>query len=118
MAKTNQMDKVTVARINKEVRLWLNRQRISREDAAARLGLTPASLSVYLAGRPFTESRARRWAAAFGLSERFLLTGQGPVVKRASSYRTLVDENERLRAIIKEQEREIDALRNGNTLSE
>ncbi len=118
MAKANQMDKVTVARINREVRLWLNRQRISREDAAARLGLTPASLSVYLAARPFSVKRARRWAAAFGLSERFLLTGQGPVVKRASSYRTLVDENERLRAIIKEQEREIDALRNGNTLSE
>ena len=97
------LDQEEIRKINNAVSLWLRGQGISREEAARRLDVKPDTVSVMLSCRPFTPERARRWAQEFGLSERFLLTGQGPVTARRSGYRKVVEENEMLRSIVNSQ---------------
>ncbi len=68
--------------INVAVRRWFKGQGITQDEVARRLGFRNRhAVSTQLANRHFSKNSARRWAAAFGFSERFLLTGEGPLLQ-------------------------------------
>lgn len=98
-------------KITTNVRAWLKQQGITNEEAARRLDITEESFNVILCGRPFGASRAHRWAQIFGLSERYLLTGKGPISARATAYNRLVVENDELRTECKRREDDNKTLR-------
>ena len=104
-------DQEEIRKINSAVSLWLRKQGISREEAARRLDVKPDTVSVMLSCRPFSPERARRWSQEFGLSERFLLTGEGPVTERRTGYRKVVEENDALRTECKRFEADNRSLR-------
>ena len=62
------------------VRAYFRSQKISFEEAAARLNLTRTAISKQLADRPFSQKSAARWAETFGFSAAYLLTGEGALV--------------------------------------
>lgn len=55
---------------------------INTKEAARILGISPAGVSVYFSGRPFTAKAARKWSNAFNLNENYLISGIG----RPSDY--------------------------------
>ena len=98
-----------IREINKAVVRWLKYQDISYEEAARRLGTCIGAVYNQTSTRHFTPKMARRWHEAFGLSERYLLTGEGTLVDRQNGYRKVVDENEALRGIIVTQKRTLES---------
>ena len=62
------------------VRAYFRSEKISFEEAAARLNLTRTAISKQLADRPFSQKSAARWAETFGFSAAYLLTGEGSLV--------------------------------------
>lgn len=98
-----------IKEINQAVLRWLRYQGISYAEAADRLGVCIGVVYNQISMRHFTPKMARRWHEAFGLSERFLLTGEGTLVDRKNGYRKVVDENEALRGIIVTQKRTLES---------
>lgn len=98
-----QKDLEKINRINTEVKRWLRYHGISHEDAGRRVGMKKNSVDVQLSCRAFSEARAEQWAKEFGFSKRFLLTGEGKVMDRQTSYQKIVAENDTLRAIVRSQ---------------
>lgn len=88
------------------VKRWFRSQGLTQSEAASRLGVRVEAISMQLS-RHFTENSARRWAKAFGLNEKFLLTGIGPVCNRSTSYQKMVAETETLHRIVQAQKRTI-----------
>jgi len=62
------------------VRAYFRSQKISFEEAAARLQMTRPAVSKQLADRPFSQKSAAKWAETFGFSAAYLLTGEGSLV--------------------------------------
>lgn len=62
------------------VRAYFRSQKISFEEAAARLQMTRPAVSKQLADRPFSQKSAAKWAETFGFSASYLLTGEGTLV--------------------------------------
>ena len=97
----------TIREINIAVSRWFKSQGISHAEAAQRLGVAPASVSMQISWRHFSPKSARRWSEVFGFSEKFLLTGEGPIMNRQSGYRKIIAENDELRNTVKRQESEL-----------
>ena len=95
--------------INVTVKRWLRRQGFTYKDAALRLGVQEMAISMQLS-RHFSKNSAARWAQAFGLNEKFLLTGEGPVCDRQSSFQKMISETEDLRRVVRSQKRTIEDL--------
>lgn len=70
--------------IASEVRSYFESNRVSPKQASVILGVTPSAVSVYLAGRPFSEKTAGKWAEAFGFSRDFLAHGKGALIPEAT----------------------------------
>jgi transcriptional regulator with XRE-family HTH domain len=96
--------------INNAVRRWFKYQGLTQAEAAERLGVQEQAVSTQLV-RHFSANSARRWAVAFGLNEKFLLTGNGPICNRNTSYQKMVLETESLHSIIQSQKRTIEEQR-------
>lgn len=64
-----------------EIRNYFQTNRISGKQAAAMLNLTQSAVSLYLAGRPFNEKIANKWADTFGFDPDYLVSGEGKLVK-------------------------------------
>jgi len=96
--------------INIAVSRWFKGQGLTRREAAERLGVQEMAVSMQLT-RHFTPRSARRWSQAFGLNEDFLLTGEGPVCNRSTSYMKMVSETETLHQVIQSQKRTIADLK-------
>jgi len=107
--KTLSDEKIT--EINQAVNGWLRTKGITHGEAARRLGVSVSSVNNQLACRHFSAKSARKWSAEFGLSEDFLLKGEGPVTGRHTGYQKLVLENEVLRGVIMSQKRTIEKMR-------
>lgn len=72
------MDKENAsARVGLAVKNDLLSRGINTKEAARKLGVTPAGVSVYFSGRPFSAKAARKWSKALELNEEFLVTGLG-----------------------------------------
>ena len=64
-----------------EINAYFARNRITKAEAARRLGASHSStVTNQLSGRPFGRNNARKWAETFGFSETFLLTGDGTLL--------------------------------------
>jgi SOS-response transcriptional repressor LexA len=65
----------------KKLRLFLKDNNITQENAATRLGITVGAVNALLTGkRDFGRKSAAAWADEFGLSEYWLMTGQGEML--------------------------------------
>jgi len=93
--------------VNMAVSRWLKSQGIKQREVAERLGVSLQCISTQLSLRHFTKRSARIWSQEFGLSERFLLSGVGPICRRATAYRRMVSEAETLIGIVNAQKRTI-----------
>ena len=98
-------------KINKKLRLWFKEHNITIEEIAQRMNITRGSATVMLSDRAFGEERADAWSKEFGISKRFLLTGEGPVSARQSGYQKIVSEVELLHEIVNSQRVTNDKLR-------
>ncbi|MBQ3941288.1 MAG: hypothetical protein II676_00395 [Bacteroidales bacterium] len=96
--------------INVAVSRWLKSRGIKQREAAERLGVSLQCVSNQLSTRHFTKRSARIWSAEFGLSEKFLLSGVGPICARQTTYQKMVSESESLHGIVKSQKRTISDL--------
>lgn len=87
-----------------KVKAYFAAQNISINDAAARVGVSPQSLTSALSGRDISYKTAKKLADAFGFSVEYLLTGEGELIPGTSpaqapeeptvplrEYRMLVD---------------------------
>lgn len=74
----------TSVRISSELRNYFTANRISFKTVATILDIQPSTVSIYMAGRPFSEKTARKWAGAFGFNSDYLLSGKGLLVPGAS----------------------------------
>lgn len=64
-----------------EVKRYLAVEGVTMAEAASRLGCTQQAVSNQLNGsRPMGRKVAEKWADAFGMNLRFLLSGEGPIV--------------------------------------
>lgn len=70
--------------IASEVRAYFEHNRVSQKQVSVILGVTQSTVSVYLAGRPFSDKIANKWAEAFGFSQDFLVSGVGVLVPEAT----------------------------------
>jgi len=95
--------------INLSVKRWLRRQGFTYKDAALRLGVQEMAISMQLS-RHFSKNSAARWSQAFGLNEKYLLTGEGPVCDHQTAYQKMVSETENLRRLVRSQQRTIEGL--------
>lgn len=60
------------------LRAWFKLKKMSQNEIAKTLGVTPATVSNLLTGRStFGKLAAEKWSQAFGLNTVFLLTGEG-----------------------------------------
>jgi transcriptional regulator with XRE-family HTH domain len=65
----------------KKLRQFLKENNITQENAATRLGITVGAVNALLTGkRDFGRKSATAWADEFGLSEYWLMTGQGEMM--------------------------------------
>lgn len=65
----------------KKLRQFLKENNITQENAATRLGITVGAVNALLTGkRDFGRKSAIAWADEFGLSEYWLMTGQGEML--------------------------------------
>ena len=92
-----------IREINVAVSRWLKGQGISHAEAAQRMGVGIDSVNNQLSTRHFTPKMAKRWHDAFGLSERFLLSGSGPITDRMSGYQKIIEENDQIRSLLHAQ---------------
>lgn len=70
----------------KKLRQFLKENNITQETAATRLGITVGAVNALLTGkRDFGRKSATAWADEFGLSEYWLMTGQGEMMQATSS---------------------------------
>lgn len=65
------------ARVGLAIKNDLLNRGINTKEAAKRLGVSPAGVSVYFSGRQFSPKAAQKWARALDLDEKFLLSGEG-----------------------------------------
>ena len=86
--------------INVSVSRWMKFQGITHQQAAEMLGVCVGAVHNQLSTRHFSKKMAARWSATFGLNERFLLTGKGPITTRQGSYRKVVKDNDDLIKVI------------------
>lgn len=84
------------ARVGLAVKQDLLSRGINTKEAARKLGVTPAGVSVYFSGRPFSAKAARKWAKTLDLDENFLITGHG----HPSDYVTMAVKPEERRLIL------------------
>ncbi|MBQ9463419.1 MAG: helix-turn-helix transcriptional regulator [Bacteroidales bacterium] len=74
----------TTAEISAEIRNYFESNRVSQKQVAAILDVTQSTVSVYVAGRPFSNKIAKKWSDAFGFSPSFLVSGTGTLVSGAT----------------------------------
>lgn len=73
--------KKTPSEIAWEVKRYLSIEGVTMAEAAARIGCSQQAISNHLSGtRPMGRKVAEKWADAFGMNLRFLLSGEGPLV--------------------------------------
>lgn len=84
------------ARVGLAVKQDLLSRGINTKEAARKLGVTPAGVSVYFSGRPFSAKAARKWAKTLDLDENFLVTGLG----HPSDYVTMAVKPEERKLIL------------------
>ena len=110
------------ARVGLAVKNDLLSRGINTKEAARLLGVTPAGVSVYFSGRPFTAKAARKWSQALDLDEDYLLSGVG----QPSKYVTMALSPEEKKLVLAMRRRkgrsfsarDIDALMLDESLSE
>jgi transcriptional regulator with XRE-family HTH domain len=79
----------TTQEIALAVTMEFKRQGLTMTEAAKRLGVAPGGLTPYTSGkRIFGGNIAKKWAAAFGFSEEFLMFGRGELVQREDNTPT------------------------------
>lgn len=66
---------------------------ITTTEAARRLGVSPAGVSVYFSGRPFSARAAKKWATEFDLNEEYLVSGTGLPSKHVRMVLTPAEKN-------------------------
>lgn len=81
---SNSSNAKTTAEISAEIRNYFESNRVSQKQVAAILDVTQSTVSVYVAGRPFSEKTAKKWSDAFGFSPSFLVSGTGTLVPGAT----------------------------------
>lgn len=75
----------TTEKIAREIKNYLEENRITMADAARRMGISQQAVSSQLSGsRKMGANVARKWAEAFGFSPAFLIAGEGSL----SQYET------------------------------
>lgn len=67
----------TGSRVGLAIKQDLLSRGINTKEAARRLGVTPAGVSVYFSGRRFSDRAAEKWAKTFDLDKNFLVSGKG-----------------------------------------
>ena len=67
--------------IGRAIKSYMVEHGISNTEAAAKVGVTPQALSGFITGtKALGRQTAAKFAAAFGFSETYLLTGDGSLV--------------------------------------
>lgn len=75
----------TTEKIAREIKNYLEENRITMADAARRMGISQQAVSSQLSGsRKMGANVARKWSEAFGFSPAFLIAGEGSL----SQYET------------------------------
>lgn len=67
----------TAIRIGRKIKEYLTEIGASQTDVAEKLGVTQTAVSNQLNGRKFGINAAKKWNAAYGLSIKWLMTGDG-----------------------------------------
>jgi transcriptional regulator with XRE-family HTH domain len=76
---------------------------ISQVEIAEKLGIAPSYITKIFKGeRGFKKDSAKKWSELFGISEVFLLTGEGPVEMFVNQYNPLGLSEEKLMQLPKE----------------
>lgn len=71
------------------IREEFKRRKLTLTAAAEMLGVVVGGMGAYVNGkRPFGGNIAKKWAAAFGFSEEFLMFGRGELVQREDNTQT------------------------------
>ena len=110
------------ARVGLAIKQDLLSRGINTKEAARRLGVTPAGVSVYFSGRRFSQRAAEKWAKTLDLDKTFLVSGTG----HPSNYVTMALSPEEKKLILalrkkgnkKLSSRSLDAIRLEQSISD
>lgn len=79
-----------------DLQKYFENQGIRQVDICSILNKSKAQISNYLSGKiPFGKKSAKEWATAFGLSESWLLTGEGPMLASEAQQQASIYNNEK-----------------------
>lgn len=78
-----------MGRISEGLKQFFEKQGLTNRAVAARLNVSPQYVGAIINGsKQLGRANARRWANEFGLSESWLLTGEGDMVPRKKKVMT------------------------------
>ena len=90
--------------IGKQLEAFFKEKGMLKKDIALKLGITQAYITKILSGeRGFSMKQAKRWSDLFGLSEVYLLTGTGSIVKEDNPSMPIDLTKERLCKLSKDE---------------
>lgn len=68
--------------IGEKLKIYFNEHKLNQTDIASQLGVSQAAVSALLRGKPFGSKTAKDWSEKFGFNINWLLTGDGPMLKK------------------------------------
>lgn len=112
-----QVSKEIRREIGKQMSCYFKRNGISHKDVADRLNISVQTVHNHTHGATIGRKTRDAYFLAFGFEPEYLRTGKGKLIKTASGYQKIKQENDQLRAIIKAQRITIERLKSniGNT---